>query len=96
MLTRQQIFLPLPLTCSILAVLSTMCEWILPPQVICWALCSFPLWTLRHQKKYVQATERVRRHECSIRKAESARMNSPKHHGLLGLLIQSKCDFTGH
>lgn len=32
MLTSQQIFLPLPLTCFILAVLSTMAEWTLLPQ----------------------------------------------------------------
>lgn len=96
MLSSQQIFLPLPLTCLILAVLSTMAKWTLPPQGKCWALCSFPLWTPRHQKKYVQATLTSQEYECRLRKPESAMMHSPQHHGLLGLLIQSKRDFTGH
>lgn len=55
MLISQQIFLPLPLTSFILAVLSTMAEWTLPQQGKCWTLWSFSPWTPRHQKMYVQA-----------------------------------------
>ena len=91
-----KIVLPLPSTCSIPAALSTLSEWIPPPWGKGWALCSFPLWTLRHLNKYVQSAKWVGRHEYRVRKPERAMMHAPNHHGLFSLLIQSKLDFTGH